>query len=137
MAGVGSQRDHAQGSIVSMTTPQRTVAILGASANPEKFGNRSLRAHRDRGYLVYPVNGRGGEIEGIPAFRTLAEVPSPLDRISIYLPPSVTAGLLAEIAAKEAAEVYFNPGSYDEQVLNQARELGLNPIAACSIVDGL
>ena len=67
-----------------------TVAILGASADRAKFGNKSVRAHLKAGYEVYPVNPSGGEIEGLPAYRTLADVPiENLDRISVYLRPQV------------------------------------------------
>lgn len=114
-----------------------TVAILGASGDPAKFGNRSVRAHLERGYDVYPVNPRGGEIEGLTVYRRLADVPvDRLDRISVYLPPDLGMTLLPEIAAKPCGEVWFNPGSESDELLARARELGLDPIVACSIVNG-
>ena len=45
-----------------------TVAILGASADRSKFGNKAVRAFLARGYTVYPVNPKGGEIEGLAAY---------------------------------------------------------------------
>jgi uncharacterized protein len=120
--------------------PKPTVAILGASADRAKFGNKSVRAHVKAGYEVYPVNPSGGEIEGLPAYRTLADVPiENLDRISVYLRPQIGLTLLDEMAAKtrgtSGAEIWFNPGSESPDLLARARELGLNVIAACSIVD--
>jgi uncharacterized protein len=113
-----------------------TVAILGASADRTKFGNKSLRAHRQAGYDVYPVNPKGGQIEGLPAYRSLAEVPlARLDRVSVYLPPGLTLPALDEIAAKGCEEVWLNPGSESPEVLARASELGLNAVAGCSIVD--
>ena len=115
---------------------RRTVAILGASPDRAKFGNKSVRAHQMQGYDVYPVNPKGGEIEGLPVYQTLADVPvAHLDRISVYLPPAVGLNVLEEIAAKGCDELYFNPGSDSGEVLDRARELGLEPIRACSIVD--
>ena len=77
-----------------------SVAIIGASADPSKFGNQSLRAHRAQGYDVYPVNPKGGEIEGLPVYSRLADVPlQRLDRVSMYVPPEVGLALLDEIAA--------------------------------------
>jgi predicted CoA-binding protein len=79
----------------------RTVAILGASADQAKFGNKSLRAHAQQGYTVYPVNPKGGVIEGLPAYQRLADVPvARLDRISVYLPPQV--GLSTKSPTKAA-----------------------------------
>jgi predicted CoA-binding protein len=113
-----------------------TVAILGASRDRRKYGNKSLRAHLQQGYDVYPVNPQASEIEGLPCYPNLAAVPvAHLDRISIYLPPEVGIGLLEEIKARGADEVWLNPGSESPELLARAEELGLDVIQACSIVD--
>src|SRR4029077_15477408 len=89
-----------------------SVPIFGASADRAKYGNKSVRAHLRQGYDVYPVNPKGGEIEGLRAYRTLAAVPvARLNRISVYLPPAVVLDLLDEIAAKRCDEFWLNPGS--------------------------
>ena len=113
-----------------------TVAILGASTDRSKYGNKSVRAHFDAGYEVYPVNPRAREVEGLTAYATLDEVPAArLDRISVYLPPAVGITLLDDIKARGADEVWFNPGSDSAELVERAREIGLNVIRACSIVD--
>ncbi len=113
-----------------------TVAILGASADRSKFGNKSVRAHLQQGYNVYPVNPRGGEIEGLTVYETLADVPvERLTRISVYLPPHIVVKMLDEVVAKGCDEFWLNPGSDSDEVVAKARELGLDPIIACSIVD--
>jgi uncharacterized protein len=113
-----------------------TVAILGASADHTKFGNKSLRAHLHAGYEVFPVNPKGGAIEGLPVHASLADVPvDHLDRVSVYLPPAVGLSVLGEIAAKGAGEVWFNPGSDSPEILAEAKRLGLRAVADCSIVD--
>jgi uncharacterized protein len=112
------------------------VAILGASADRSKYGNKSVRAHRQQGYTVYPVNPKGGEIEGLTVYKTLAEVPpGKLDRISVYLPPAIGLQALDEIAKRGCEELWLNPGSDDPQVVEKAESLGLNVVQACSIVD--
>ena len=113
-----------------------TVAILGASADRSKFGNKSVRAHLQQGYDVYPVNPRGGEIEGLTAYASLADVPvERLTRISVYLPPHIGLKALDEVAAKGCDELWLNPGSDSDEVVAKAHELGLEPIVACSIVE--
>lgn len=119
-----------------MSTDKRpTVAILGASADRSKFGNKSVRAHQQQGYRVFPVNPKGGLIEGLSVFKTLAEIPDALDRISVYLPPSVVMRLLPEIREKGCRELWLNPGSESDELIRQATTMGLAPIVACSIVD--
>jgi predicted CoA-binding protein len=114
----------------------RTVAVLGASPDRRKFGNKSLRAHRAAGYTVYPVTPSATAVEGEPAFRSLADVPAgPIDRVTVYLPPPVGLRVLPEIAARAPGEVWFNPGADAPEVLAEARRLGLNVVAGCSIVD--
>jgi predicted CoA-binding protein len=113
-----------------------TVAILGASADRSKFGNKSVRAHLQQGYEVYPVNPRGGEVEGLRVYKTLSDVPvERLNRVSAYLPPKVVLDVLEEIAAKGCDELWLNPGTESPEVIEKARSLGLEPIQACSIVD--
>ena len=116
------------------TDGRQTVAIVGASSNREKFGNKSLRAHVQQGFDVYPVNPKGGEIEGLKAYSSLADIPVDLDRISMYLPPSVGVAMIEEIAAKGCGEVWLNPGSESREFEDRAAELGLKVVRDCSIV---
>ena len=112
-----------------------SIAILGASADRSKFGNKAVRAFHSVGYTVYPVNPKGGTIEGHRVFTSLRVVPeSNLDMISVYLPPHLGLQALDEIAMKRVSEVWFNPGAESDEILERARELGLNAIAACSLV---
>lgn len=113
-----------------------SVAVLGASSDRSKFGNKAVRAYIAQGYDVYPINPKGGEIEGQTVFRSLAEAPvDRLDRVTVYLPPAVGVAAMDDIAAKGAREVWLNPGADAPEVVERARELGLEPIVACSIVD--
>ncbi|MCA9021918.1 MAG: CoA-binding protein [Planctomycetaceae bacterium] len=115
---------------------QPTVAIIGASADRQKYGNKSVRAHLKQGYEVFPVHPSETNIEGLTVYRSLADIPvAHLNRISVYVPPQIGIGLLEEIQAKGADEVWFNPGSESPELLQRAGELGLNIIQACSIID--
>ncbi len=113
-----------------------TVAVVGASADRSKFGNKAVRAHLQQGYEVFPVNPKGGQIEGLTVYRSLAEIPAErLSRVSMYVPPGVGLGILAEIVAKGCDEFWLNPGSESDDLVEQARQMGLDPIIGCSIVN--
>ena len=112
-----------------------TVAIVGASADRSKYSNKSVRAHLARGYEVFPVNPREETIEGLKVYRSVLEIPEALDRVSLYLPPAVGMKVIDEIARKGTRELFLNPGSESEELIEKARSLGLEPIVACSITD--
>ena len=117
-----------------MTT--RTVAVIGAGPERRKFGNKSVRAHLAAGYTVYPIHPTAEPVERLPALSSVADVPvEQLDRVTVYLPPAVGLTVLPAIAAKKPTEVWFNPGAESPELLAEARRLGLNVIAGCSIVD--
>lgn len=111
-----------------------SIAILGASNDRGKYGNRAVRAYRAQGWAVYPVNPRETEIEGLPSFRSIADVPAKVDRASLYLPPAVGIQLLDAIAATGARELWVNPGSGSPELLARAEKLGLVTVEACSIM---
>lgn len=114
---------------------EKTIAILGASSTRSKYGNKAVRAFVRGGWTVYPVNPKADFIEGVRCYASLADVPQPLHRISLYLPPAVGIALLPEIARTPHDELYLNPGSEDAALLAEAEALGLKPIQACSIVN--
>ena len=111
------------------------VAIVGASRVASKFGNRAVRAYLRQGWTVYPVNPSESEVEGLKTFASVADIPGPVDRASMYVPPSVGIGLLESIRDKRIPELFLNPGSESDELIARAETLGLNPIQACSIVD--
>lgn len=113
----------------------QSVAIVGASADRRKYGNKAVRAFRDGGWVVYPVHPSEVQIEGLACYRSISEIPGPVDRVSLYVPPAVGQKLLPEIAARKPAELFLNPGSDSPELVERARELGLAPIQACSIVN--
>jgi len=114
--------------------PAKTVAIVGASADRTKYSNKALRAYLRDGWTVYPVNPKGGSIEGLPVYKSVADAPQPLDRVSLYLPPKIGITVLPEIAAANPAEFFVNPGAESDALVEGAKALGLDPILACSIV---
>ena len=113
-----------------------TVAVLGASRDRGKFGNKSVRAHARAGWQVFPINPQADEIEGWHAYPSLRDLPvRPIDRVSVYVPPEIGLTLLDDIAACQPREVWLNPGSESDELIAAAEKLGLPVICACSIVD--
>jgi predicted CoA-binding protein len=112
----------------------KTVAIIGASNDRNKFGNKAVRAFRQRGFTVYPVNPNETEVEGLPAFKNIRDIPVRPQMISVYIPSPRLLKILSDIAAKGCDELWLNPGTESDEVLAEAERLKLNVIQACSIV---
>ena len=112
-----------------------TVAVIGASRDRAKYGNKAVRAYLARGYDVFPVNPAAASVEGLPAYASILDIPAPIDRATIYVPPEVLMRLLPDIARKGVGALYLNPGADREDVVRAARAPALDPILACSIVE--
>ena len=110
------------------------MAVIGASNDRRKFGNRAVRAYKLRGYTVVPINPHETEVEGLRAYASVLDVPGPIEMASFYVPPEVGERVIEEIARKEIPEVWLNPGAESDALIARARALEIQPIIACSIV---
>jgi uncharacterized protein len=112
----------------------KVVAVIGASSNRAKFGNKALRAFQAEGYTVVPVNPNEPQVEGLTTYKSVLDVPHAIDMATVYVPPEVGITLLPDFEAKHIPEIWVNPGAESDELLAEARRRRLNVIAACSIV---
>lgn len=112
----------------------RVVAVIGASSDRRKFGNKALRAFEKQGYAVLAINPNEPEVEGHRTYASVLDVPGPIDVATLYVPPHIGVEVVEQIARKGIPEVWLNPGADGHAVVARARELGLNAIQACSII---
>lgn len=111
-----------------------SVAVVGASTDKSKFGNKAVRSYLSMGWTVYPVNPSAPTVEGQKAYARLSDVPRPVERVLLYLPPKLGLAVLDEVAALQPDEFWVNPGAESPELIERARALGLDPIQACAIV---
>lgn len=111
-----------------------SVAILGASTDRSKFGNKAVRAFQRAGWRVYPINPREPQIEGLPVFASVEDLPERVDVLSIYLPPKVTLTLIDDLGDAQPRIVWLNPGADDLTVVEAVQSVGLETKTLCSIV---
>ena len=112
----------------------KTVAVIGASSDRNKFGNKALRAFAKQGYSVIAINPNEGEVEGYRTYPSVLDVPGHIDMATVYVQPEVGVRVMEELAQKKIPEVWLNPGADDPTVVRRARELGVRTIQACSIM---
>lgn len=112
----------------------KVVAVIGASNNRAKFGNKAVRVYLSQGYTVIPVNPHEEQVEGLRAYPSVLDIPGPVDMASFYVPPDVGERVIEEVARKQIPEVWLNPGADSDRLVAKARQLNIQPIIACSIM---
>ena len=111
-----------------------TVAVIGASSDRRKFGNKAFRAFQQEGHKVIPINPNEPSVEGVPTYPSVLDVPETIDMATVYVQPEVGITLLEGFEQKQIAEIWINPGAESDALLAEARRRKLNIIEACSIV---
>jgi len=116
----------------------KVVAVIGASRDPNKFGNKAVRAFRQQGFHVVPVNPdlavAGVTVEGLTVYASVLEVQGTIDLATLYVPPEVGVRVVREVAKKNIRELWVNPGAESRSLVALAECLGLNTKLHCSII---
>ena len=107
---------------------QKTWAVVGASKDPEKFGNKVYQKLKKCGYTVYPINPKLAEIDGEQCFPSLKDLPVPPDVVSVIVPPSVTEQIINECAQLGISRIWMQPGAESQEALRKGQERGLKLI---------
>jgi hypothetical protein len=105
-----------------------SVAIIGASNDRRKFGNKAVRAFAQKGFTVYPINLREDVIEGLKAYKSVLDLPEVPDAANFYVSPSVGIKVIEEVAAKGIKQALLNPGTESDDLIARAEELGVTPV---------
>ncbi|MDH7569808.1 MAG: CoA-binding protein [Armatimonadota bacterium] len=111
-----------------------SVAVVGASNDRTRYANKAVRAFHARGVRVYPVHPTEEKVEGLPAYRSVLDLPETPDRVILYVRPAVGLRVVEEVAQKGVKELWVSPGADSPELLEKARQLGLEPVVACSIL---
>ncbi len=110
------------------------VVILGASDKPERFAHRAFRLLREHGHVAVPVHPVLEEIEGVPVLASLEEVGGPVDTLTVYVNPAVSAGLAAAIVGLGPGRVIFNPGTESAALQAALDRAGVPWVEDCTLV---
>ncbi|MFT5050080.1 MAG: putative CoA-binding protein [Chlamydiales bacterium] len=114
----------------------RVFAVVGASRDRSKYGNKVLRCYLQNDRVAWPVHPREAEIEGIECSPDLASLPESVSGISVITPPSVTEDVVEQAARAGIGRIWMQPGAESPAAVERARELGLHVIhgGACLLV---
>lgn len=115
----------------------RSIAVIGASDDPRKFGHKVYAAYLRRGMTAYPVNPNALTVLGNPAYPDLRSLPEAPEAVSIITPPAVTERVMEDVIASGARHVWMQPGAESPAAIERARQAGLSVIAGgpCVLVE--
>lgn len=105
-------------------------AVVGASTDREKYGNKVLRCYVQNGKTpVFPINPKAEEVEGLAAYADLDALPEKVRGISIITPPKVTEMVVEKAAELGIGHLWMQPGAESAAAIARAEERGLSVIA--------
>ncbi len=109
-------------------TESKTIAIVGASSNPDKPSHGVMKHLLAAGYRVIPVNPKETEILGQPAVASLADIDEPIDIVDVFRKSEDTPGIADEAVAAGARVLWLQLGVEHEEAARRAGHAGLTVI---------
>lgn len=107
---------------------QKKFAVVGATDNPEKYGNQIVNNLKKRGYEVYPINPKLKQLEGMKCYVSLNEIPVKADVVDFVVPPGVTEAILKDCQRLGLCRIWLQPGSESEAAIAFCRENNLKVV---------
>ncbi len=114
--------------LISDFINRRVWAVVGVSQDRSKFGNRVFRTLREAGYTVYPVNPKGGEVEGVKVYASLADLPERPEVVDTVVPPAATEQVVKEAYSLGLTRIWMQPGSESEAAIAYCHEHGMEVV---------
>jgi len=113
---------------------QKRFAVVGATDNPQKYGNQIVKNLKGRGYEVYPVNPRLKELEGLTCYPALADIPLKVDVVDFVVPPQATEEILKQCKELGLDRIWLQPGSESEKALSFCQENNLKVVHSVCVM---
>lgn len=107
----------------------KRFAVVGASRDRSKYGNKVLRAFQQNRFDVVPVNPNADKVEGLQAYPDLKSLHGSIDGISVITPPEVTEKVVEQAVQLGIKNIWLQPGAESEQSVNDAERVGANLIS--------
>lgn len=106
-------------------------AVVGASQDKEKYGNKVLRCYMQHKKIVYPINPKEHIIEGLVCLRSIEELPVQVASISIVTPPVITEQIVEQIILKKQhiKNIWMQPGADSQLAIKKCIDNNINVIA--------
>jgi len=112
----------------------KKVAVLGASAKPDRYSYKAVESLKKHGYDVIPINTAEKVILGIQSIKSLRQLDEPIHTLTVYVNPSVSEELADDFLNTDAERIIFNPGTENPELMRRLEEKGTEVLQACTLV---
>lgn len=110
-------------------------AVIGVSTNKEKFGYKIFKRLKDRGYDVYGVSPIYDHVDDDKLYPSLEAIISPIDVVVFVVKKDYAYDYADEMSGLGIRYAWMQPNTYDDELLQYMRHLGITPIEACVLVE--
>ncbi len=116
--------------ITALLTAAKTIALVGASANPNRPSHFVMEYLQAKGYRVIPVNPglAGQKLLGETVYAGLADIPEPIDMIDVFRVSEAVPALVAEAIAVGAKAIWMQLGVRHDEAAAVAEAAGLEVV---------
>ncbi len=115
---------------------QKKYAVVGASNDRHKYGNKVLRRLMECGLKAYPVNPKLAEVEGEPCYAELKDLPEKVDGVVVVVPPQITETIVRQLHEQGIERVWMQPGAESEEAEAYCQDAGITCISdRCILVN--
>ena len=121
-------RSDVNAAIEKVLTQYRTIAIVGASDNPQRPSYRVAEFLKGEGYRIIPVTPKAERILGETAYPDLASIPEQVEVVDVFRRPEEVLPIVEEAIAIRAKALWMQEGIINEEAAARAREAGLTVI---------
>ena len=114
--------------IESLKDKNKTIALVGASNDPTKYGNKILLNLKSKGFKVIPINNKGEEIDGSPSFKNVSDIKDSPSIINFVVPPNIGIEITKDLVEKGYDNFWYQPGAESKEISTFLKENGKNYI---------
>ena len=104
--------------IEALQNKKNSIALVGASNNPKKYGNKILLDLLENGHIVYPINKNESQIEGLKSYKNVSDLPSLPSIINFVVPPNEGIEVTKDLVKKGYDNFWYQPGAESIEISN-------------------
>ncbi len=131
--GLDKQEVRFESSLAEQRDEQR-VALLGATPKKDRYAYKAFQLLREKGHRVFPVRPSMDELEGVPVYSSLGDIPEPVDTLTVYVGPRRIEPLIEDVVNLAPGRVILNPGTESDALKARLDQAGIPYLEACTLV---